>query len=864
MNNTLAAAVVLSLLLGAFAVHAQTSPEAFLSHQVGADRKLADYHQIRAYFQKLDEESDKVQVVTIGQSTLGEPMIMAIITSERNQANLDRYRQITRRLSDSRSLSADAARRLAREGKVVTLIQTGLHAQEIGHAQHSMELAHKLVTGDTPFDADKVLDEAIVLLIPAANPDGQLMETEWYRKNLGTKYEGGPMPWLYHHYAGHDNNRDGVVNNLAETRAISQVLWHDWFPQVYYDHHQPGGLGSSTFRIFIPPFIGPADPNIHPLIFSGIDLIGSNMVYDLQKEGLKGVVHNYAYASAWWKGTLTSNAMVHNITAVFTETASPDIATPVYIDPNEIPDFYARKSLQFPDPWPGGWWHLRDTVEYMLSASLSYVETAAQHKEDLLYNFYKMGKDAVEASHPGDPYAFVIPSQQFDYPTALRSLEYLQFGGAEIHQARQAFEAEGKTFPAGSFVILTAQPYRPYVVNILGKRKYPSGVPSRLGDNASHALPMQMGVAFSQIDQPFEASLQRLTSIPYPSVRVPSSDYVLLDTRANAAYAVVIALLGESAEVSRATHAVDNGTMQLPAGSFIIRNTSVVQRVLPGLLDKWHLTAYGLNDISGITSVPLRNPRIGLYQSWRSNMDEGWTRFVLDDFGFPYTTLHNADMRGDLARRFDVIVFANESPDVIMTGHANRTRNISSGTVRTRSRSIGAYPPEYDGGIGDEGISALQAFVGGGGVLVALDNAGSLFTKEFNLPVKNALEGLPDSDFLVPTSLLSIKVDNESPIGYGIPAEAAALFFRSVAYSTWLPPSGDWDRKVVASYAEDKVLLMGWMRGEELIARKAAVIDAGYKDGRVILIGFRAQHRGQTHGTYKFLFNALLYAEPSH
>jgi hypothetical protein len=218
-------------------------------------------------------------------------------------------------------------------------------------------------------------------------------------------------------------------------------------------------------------------------------------------------------------------------------------------------------------------------------------------------------------------------------------------------------------------------------------------------------------------------------------------------------------------------------------------------------------------------------------------------------------------MKGDLGRKFDVIVFANESPDVIKTGHASITRNISSGTVSRRSRWVGAYPPEYAGGIGNDGIAALKAFVGAGGLLVALDNAGPLFAEEFNLPVKNALEGLPDSEFLVPTSLLRIQVDNQSPIGYGMPAEAAALFFRSVAYSTWLPPSGDWDRKVVASYPKDKVLLMGWMRGEELIARRAAVVDTGYRDGRVILIGFRTQHRAQTHGTYKFLFNALLYSD---
>jgi hypothetical protein len=850
MNPKLTSVWFLPLLLAPLLLKAQTSPEAFLGHQVGADRTLIDYHQIRAYFDKLDEESARVSVLTIGQTTLGKPMIMAVITSEDNMSNLDRYRQITKRLSDPRGIPPEEARQLSRTGKAILLIQTGLHATEIAHSQHSVEFIHRLATGDTPFDADEVLDDVIVLLIPAANPDGQLMVTDWYRKNLGTKYEGGPIPWLYHHYAGHDNNRDGITNNLVETRAISSVIWHDWFPQLYCDHHQ-SGPGS---RIFIPPFIDPADPNIHPLIFSGIDLIGSNMVYDLQKDGLKGVLHGSTYASAWWKGTLTTNAMVHNTTAVFTETASSKIATPIYVDPNEIPEFLSHKSLSFPDPWPGGWWHLRDAVEYILRASMSLVETTARHKEDLLFNYYQMGKDAVETRRPGDPFAFVIPSQQTDYPTTLRLLEVLRFGKAEIHQAREAFVADGMTFPAGSFAIFTAQPYRSYVLNMLGERAYPAGVPQRLEDNASHALPMQMGVAFSQINEPFEASLEKLISIPYPSVTTPSSPYFILDARVNASYAVSVALLGENADVFRSTESVETDAVKAPAGSFIVRNSSQVQSALPGLLEKWPVTAHGLADMNGIATVALRMPRIGLYQSFAlgGNMDEGWTRFVFDDFGIPYTTLHNADMRGTLNRKFDVIVFADESPAVIKSG-------LPGPDSRNYKRSLNAFPPEYEGGIGEAGIEALADFVGQGGILVALDNAGTLFTKEFNLPVKNVLQGLPESEFFVPTSLLKIKVDNQSPIGYGMPTEAAAMFFRSVAYSTWLPPSGDWDRQVVASYPEDNVLLRGWTLGEDRLTRQAAVVDAGYKNGRVILIGFRSQHRGQTQGTYKFLFNAVLY-----
>ena len=851
MNARLAFLSILPLLLGPLSPNAQTSPEEFLGHQVGADRNLIDYHQIREYFDLLDEESDRVSVVNIGETTLGEPMIMAVITSEENMANLDQYREIARRLSDPRGVSEQEARQLSEDGKAILLIQTGLHAIEIAHSQHSVEFIYKLAVGDTPFDADEVLDDVIVLLIPAANPDGQLMVVDWYRNSLDTPYEGGPFPHLYHHYAGHDNNRDGITNNLVETRAVSRVIWHDWFPQVYCDHHQ-SGPGS---RIFVPPFIDPPDPNIHPLIFSGIDLIGSNVIYDLQAEGRKGVLHGSTYASAWWKGTLTTNAMVHNTIALFTETASSRLGTPIYVDPNEIPEFLTRKSLSFPDPWPGGWWHLRDAVEYIVTASMSLVETSARHKEDLLYNFYKMGRDAVESPRPGDPFAFVIPSAQTDYPTTLRLIEMLHFGRAEIHQATEAFVADGVNYPAGSFVIPVAQPYRPYVLNMLGEREYPAGVPFRLEDNASHALPMQMGVSFSQIDEPFEASLELLSGVPYPSVMAPpSTPYVALDARENAAYAVAFALLEQDADVYRSTATVTGDGFEVPTGSFIVGNTPQVQNALPGLLEQWHASVHPLADMDGVESVALRLPRIGVYQSFtpNGNMDEGWTRFVLDDFGIPFTTLYNEDVRGNLNGSYDVIVFADENPAVIRTGLPE------PGSFRYPSER-GAFPPEYQGGIGDEGIEAIRDFVGDGGVLVALDNAGPLFANELELPVQNALSGLSESEFFVPTSLLNIRVDNQSPIGYGMPGDSAVLFFRSVAYTTRLPTTGVWDRQVVASYPDDNVLLRGWMRGEEQLARRAAVVDAGYLDGRVILIGFRTQHRGQTHGTYKFLFNALLY-----
>jgi hypothetical protein len=349
----------LLLLLLPFILIAQTTPDEFLGHRVGADRKLADYNQIQAYFKKLDKESGKIKVLTIGKTTLGKPMIMAVITSEDNMAKLDTYRGISKKLRDARGLSPDEARKLAKEGKVIVFITCNLHSDEIGSSQMALEFAYKLVTGKTPFDADKVLEDVIILIAPTINPDGQQMVTDWYRKYVGTKYEGGRMPWLYQPYAGHDNNRDWFMLNLAETKAVTKVMYQDWIPQIHIDQHQ---IGSSGARLWIPPFANPPNPNVYPLIWRGVALCGMNMAYDLQKNGFKGVQYGQAFAG-WWDGACDNTPWFHNTICLLSEAASARMASPINIDAAEISKSYIEKSMQFPDPWPGGWWRLRDIVD---------------------------------------------------------------------------------------------------------------------------------------------------------------------------------------------------------------------------------------------------------------------------------------------------------------------------------------------------------------------------------------------------------------------------------------------------------------------------------------------------------------------
>jgi len=849
--------VSLSLLFLPLILVSQTPPEEFLGYKVGADRKLADYTQIMAYFEKLDKESGRIRVLNIGNTTLGKRMIMAVITSEENMSHIDKYREITKKLRDARDLNEEKARQLSKEGKIIVLITCNIHSTEIASSQMSMEFAYKLVTGKTPFDADEILKDVIVLLIPSTNPDGEQMVTEWYRKYLGTKYEGGRMPWLYHHYAGHDYNRDWFMLNLNESKSVTKVLYHDWIPQIHIDEHQTGELDS---RLFIPPFMDPPNPNVHPLLWRGVALCGMNMAYDLQKNDYKGIVQGREY-TGWWDGACDNTGWLHNTICLLSEMASVNIASPIYVDPTELSKSNIEKRMQLPDPWPGGWWRLRDIVDYEISFSLSLVETAFIHREKFLYSFYKMCRDSIEKTEEGQPFAFVITKTQHDYPTALRMLDILMLGGVEIHQAGKDFIADGKAYPAGSFVVLMSQPYRPYVQTLFEKQKYPDirpypdAPPIPPYDTAGWTFPLQMGVQYEKIHNPFKADLTKIEKVPYPSVDLSqkASRFVVLDSQLNNSYAIVFQLIKEKVEIYRSKDVIKRNGLTVAAGSFLIKNTPRVQKILPGLLKKWHIKAYTLEDITEIPKAPLIKHRVGVYQSWRSNMDEGWTRYVLDDFGIPYTTLHNKDFKGvNLKEKFDVLLFADESSDIIKLGKPSPTSRYA--------RYYREIPPEYEGGIGKEGIDALKAFVDQGGILVTLNNACGLVIKELNVPVRNVLERIDRNKFLCPGSILKIKVDNKSPIGYGMPKEAAAMFSRSLALTTRIP-YGEWDRKVVASYSKEDVLLSGWLLGEDVISRKAAVVDINYKKGHIILIGFRCQHRAQSHGTYKFLFNALLYPE---
>jgi hypothetical protein len=829
-----------------------TSPEEFFGFQLGSDRKLARWDRIVEYFELLENESDKIDVIDMGPSTEGNPFLLVIITSADNLDDLENLRQINHQLTDPRGLTQEQVRELVDAGKVVISQSMSLHATEVGGTQMAPELAYDLVSRDDE-ETLRILDNVIYLMFPSFNPDGQIMVTDWYDRWLGTEYEAAGLPWLYHKYAGHDNNRDGDFLNLAESVHIAKVIYRDWHPQAYVDHHHMGSYGA---RFYVPPYSEPIRPYADPLVWREMSWYGAHIAYKLEEAGKTGIL-NVGQYPGWGHFGWHWITPFHNMAGMLTESASARLATPLYIQPDQLhggarqfPEYEEQTTI--PSLWPGGWWRLRDVVEQQKIAAWATLDIAARSRETVLWNAYLKGKRQTERGAEGTPKAYVVPAMQHDHLTAVKMINTLMLSDIEIHEAQSDFTAGGVTYGAGSFLIPLAQPKMGLIRNLLGQTFYPDnewtrardGRPLRPYDSATHTMNEFMGVRVDPVDKNVDGDFQRLTAaVPTPGSVAAGTSRYLLDGRMNASFKAVNLLLDAGVDVRR----VEQASADLRPGDFVVEGGSgeVLDRVAAETGVDFQALAQGPS--SGIHDV--QRMRVGMYQRYRGgNMDEGWTRLLLEQFDFPYTTLMDAEIKaGGLRANYDVIIVPNDSTAAI-TGQ---------GSERYYGGSPPAYPPEYVSGIGDEGVEALKAFVEDGGTLVALGAATDFAIEKFSLGVRNAMEGLDSIDFFCPGSTLRASFDNTNPLAYGMPQEGLVLFWSSPAFEI-LPSDHSEDYQRVVVYADRDLLRSGWLIGEEHLANKAGMVSVKYGEGSVVLIGFRTQNRAQTHGTFKLLFNALL------
>ncbi|MEZ4423752.1 MAG: M14 family metallopeptidase [Gemmatimonadota bacterium] len=844
---------LLGILLAPVLVSAQgadvPTPEAYFGFRMGTDNRLARWDRMVEYYRMLGEASDRMTVWEMGPTTLGNPFLALIVTAPANHARLDEYQRMNALLSDPRGASERQIEDAIATGKAVIVQSLCLHSTEVAAGQTAVELAYDLVTRDDD-EMQRILDETIGIMIPCFNPDGQIMVADWVERTTGTEYEGTGLPFLYHHYIGHDNNRDAFMQNTVESRYGAQILFREWIPQAYVDHHQMGGY---TARIYLPPYAEPIRPAGDPLVWREMAWYGAHMAYKMDEAGLEGAV-NAAIYSGWGHFGFHWITPFHNIAGMLTESASPRMAAPLYVHPEQLggsrqlPEYEAQTT--FPSPWEGGWWRVRDIVDRQKVAYMATLDMAARNRETVLRNAWLKAARQTERGEEGSPAGFVIPAEQHDPLTMQHMVGKLMGQGIEVRRADGGFTHEGRVYGAGTYVVTLAQPKRGVIRWLLGRTFYPQnsytvdpeGNPIRPYDMSGDVMAEFMGVRVDAVESMPETATTVMTSPPDPNgtVQAGAHGYVL-DGELNAAFKAVNLLWNEDAALRRA----ERDGQGLEAGDFVVP-ASVSAELARRVAEETGVDFRPLAQDPASVTRPLQRQRVAMYQRYYGgNMDEGWTRWLLEDFEFPYETLMDDELvAGNLNRRYDVIILPDDRPGM-MTGEATADRAAE-------------VPEEYRSGFGEAGVRALEAFVENGGTLVTFAGAGALAIDAFDLPVRDIVADVPSRDFWAPGSTLRVRVRNEDPLALGMPEQTQVVFFGASQVYEAEAGAGSADVRRIVSYVDRDVLQSGQLWGEDVIAGKAAMVAVEHGQGEVVLIGFRTQHRAQTHGTFKFLFNALV------
>ncbi|MFC2160432.1 M14 family metallopeptidase [Acidobacteriota bacterium] len=879
-------------LSGTMSLAQVTSPEEFLGFKPGADFHLANYEQAIGYFEKIASQTDRMLVLDMGPTSEGKRMKYAVISSEDNIAKLDHYKEINKKLTLYRGVSEDNAKKLADEGKAVIWIDSGLHASEVSPAQHAIQLAYDIVSGEDR--SSRLIRDNIIFLLVFANPDGLTLISDWYMDNVGTKFEKSRMPELYQKYAGHDNNRDSFIANLQEIKNMNRATSQEWFPEILYNLHETAPFPA---RIWMPPESEPMNPNLHPIIVRWKNLIGAAMGKAFEEANQPGAISRINFDS-WYPGYVTQFVDGHNIPSILTETANSGYATPTFYSLRDFPERYRdlTRGVFYPSPWEGGWWRLGDAVAYNLTASKAVLEVGAKYKYEFLFNKWRVAKDVMEQYLNEPPYGWIIPRDQKDEHTTTLMINRFILNGIEVYTADEGFSHNGIDYPKGSYLIPTSQPFGLFARNLMEKQDYPDlklyshlwqGIvgtatlgsePIRAYDGAGWTLPIQMGVKYFEMSNVLDVKKTLIDKTEsYPGSLTGSGNLFAFSHTDNASFIAVNRIHKAGGKVSCAQEEFTIGGKKFSAGAFIVNAGSLGANKLKEIVEQTQ-TKMVAGKIS-VKTLPLRNNRIALYKPWTASADAGWISYIFDQYEFKYHFLTDAEIKaGSLKDRFDVIVLASQG-----------SRSIINGNLK------GSIHPDYVGGITTNGVENIKIFVKQGGVLVCNQSSSSFAIDEFRLPFKNALSGLRSEEFMCPGSILKMNYKTDNPLAFGLPAEGMAYFSRGIAfeYDTGETPSPKVKRsapekmdasesetppekkapakkeyvqakakveyKVVAEYPDESLLISGWILGDELLRNKSAVLDVDLEKGKIVLFGFNVHNRAQSYSTFRLLFNSLIY-----
>jgi hypothetical protein len=906
-----------------------TAPKAFLGFNLGDDYCLANYQQLMGYWSKLERESNRLKVVRIGTTEEGRPQLMGIVTSAANQRELARYQSIARRLALAEGINEAEARKLSGEGKAVVWIDGGLHASETLCAQMLMETMYQFLSGD---DAEtlRILDDVIILFVHA-NPDGMDLVADWYMREKDPKKRSlAGLPRLYQKYIGHDNNRDFYANTQAETKNMNRVMYREWPPQIVYNHHQSGPAGTV---LFCPPFRDPFNYHIDPLVIGGIDAVGAAMMQRFLAEGKPGAtVRSGARYSTWFNGGLRTTSYFHNMIGLLTETIGSPTPMAIPFNPGQqLPkaDYLAPIA---PQPW-----HFRQSVDYSVTANKAVLDYASRYRQQLLYNIWLMGKHAINSGNRDswtitpkvvaaarsaqanssaatssrsagergaggssatsefkrlfrdparrDPRGYILPANQADFLTATKFVNALLGTGVKVHRATVAFDVGGKKYPAGSYVVKSAQAFRAHVLDMFEPQDhpndfaYPGAPPTAPYDIAGWTLAYQMGVQFERIlegfDGPFEEIQGPLAPAPGRVYDAEGAVGFFLGTRTNDSFRAVNRLLkaGEEVRRLRETFIVQRATH--PAGMFFVTRKSTTLPLLEKIAAEVGTRFVGSPVAPGKEAVRLKPVRVGLWDRYGGSIPSGWTRWILEQFEFPYQVVFAPELdQGGLRDKFEVLIFVNGAIGGTAPSRERRTSGADRprrGQASIESSEEQLVPDEYRGQRGNitetKTIPRLRRFLESGGTILTIGTSTSL-AKLLGLGVANHLvtkdkEGketaLARDQFYVPGSVLRMHVDTSQPLAWGL-GEAVDVMF--AASPTFRLSSAEDNHTVqrVAWFDSKTPLRSGWAWGQEHLEGGVAIAETRVGRGKLVLFGPQILFRAQPHGTFKFFFNGIVRA----
>ena len=847
---------------GAFAQSSVPKPEDHFGFKPGADRMLFSYEELINYLVKLDNASPMLKMVEIGQSQMGKKMYMVFISSEKNIKNLDKLRDINKALALDPGLSENEQAERVKNGRVFILATLSMHSTEVAPSQAVPLIAYQLVTTKDPV-LNRYLEDVVYMIVPQ-NPDGMDLVIENYKKYRGTQYEGASLPHVYNKYVGHDNNRDFVSLTQEDIKAVARIYNLDWFPQVAIDKHQ---MGSTGIRYFVPPTCDPIAENVDAELWAWMGVFGTNMLRDLTGEGFSGVGQKTIFDDYWPGSTSTCNWK--NVIGMLTEAASVREATPVYIEPGELQASGKglaeyEKSINFPLPWEGGWWHLSDIVNLEIGSTISLIKTASLFKDDILKFRNDLCKREVEKGKSQPPYYYVVPGRQADQSELINFAALMKEHGVNSFRLSKDYTLNGINLKEGDLVYPLAQPFRAFIKEVMEKQQYPvrhystGGEMIRPYDITSWSLPLHRGLASHEIktrDLAFEELLKPLTGTYYPlgeKYRLPA----VFPVTSNGSFKAAFIAMQNGLKVSRLSQETKISGKVYGKGSFVIEGSD---EALLNNIVKESLTEPGFAEQAGkLVATEVSLPRIALVETYFSDADAGWTRFLFDTYKLPYTVIHPDEFeKTDFTKDFDIVIFPSSGKSLLMNGKPG-----SEG-----SAYMSNYHPDYQKGMGKKGFEKLLLFINSGGEVISWGQSTDLFTgmlemtdgekkEEFVLPFTNVAEQAQKDGLLIPGSWVRMTVKQDHPLTCGMPAETG-IFYRGQPLWATSVPRFDMDRRVIGVFPDDNLIISGFGEKEEKIADKAAMLWLKKGKGQIILYAFNPQFRASTPATYKLLFNAL-------